>query len=1154
MISYRLLVILVLGLLYQVSFGQHINPKIRKVAVSPYPIKLDGLTIIPASLRVSGCEDSLSYRIDLSTSTLYWLDTSTLCDSVTITYRTLSTNLGERYSIRSLEAYDSTPIFRDQSIFKNPQLDSREELFGVSGLQKNGNIARGISFGNTQDVFVNSVLNLQLEGKISEELTLTAAISDQNIPFQPEGNTQQLQEFDRVYIQLDHEQGRLTAGDLILKNPDSHFIRYFKNVQGGQATVRYKLSENSKAETTAGVAVAKGKFASQLVPVLEGVIGPYRLKGPNNERFIIVIANSEKVFLDGRQLTRGFDYDYVIDYNQGEITFTNRIVITQFTRIRVDFEFSERNYSRSITQAAHVQDIGKLRLKMNWYREADNPRNPLVAELSNEDKQILADAGDNPLLALGSGVDSVGFIERQILYRRVDTVVNSVAYPAYVYSTDPSVAVFRLTFAEVGIGLGNYIFTNNTANGRIFTWVAPLGGVPQGNFEPIRQLPTPKELGMATFGLEYATDKGHVWYTEMAASVNDLNRFSSLDGGDDRGAAFKLGYRSTQPFAIGKGYKMGGSVDYEFNQSSFTFIDRLRTIEFDRDWSADPQSASYLAAENLLHSSLLLDKDINNQLRYEGIYRKRGEEVNGTQQKLTLTKKLGLFQSTTDAFYLSNSQLNRNSEWIRLSQDVHIPNKYIVPGYQYSLDQNEVKASQTDSIIFTAMHFEEHRFYLRSSDSSKLSWLADYAIRYDNAPSEGRMIRANRAETANLRFRSIQAKSQELTTTFTYRKLETALPGIETPPEENLTGRLDWNASMLKNIIRSEMTYAIGTGRELRREYIYLQVPIGEGTHFWRDINGDNNQDLDEFFPAVTTDQREFIRLFVPTDEYIKAYTNSMAYRLNVNMPSKWRTKGWTMKQLSRLSSVASITLDNRVTLEDLMPRLNPLSSINVRNLDLISTAQNGRATIFYNRSNPSYGADIGWSRASVKSLITGGFETRSTEDVRLGFRKNIASQWNTQTILLQQTRYAESDVLLARNFEIESREASEELAFQPTNSLRVSGNYAFTSRKNVKSASDQFASALIQKIGMEARVNQVLKRTISLQWAYINISYQGEPGTQIAIEMLEALLPGSNFTWSLNWQQKLSNGLQLTINYEGRKSGDVPVVHIGRMQVNALF
>jgi hypothetical protein len=1138
------------------SSAQTTAIKSRRVAFQLYPFKLDPLTVIPSSIQIVDCPEAAKFSFNAATGILQWTDSAD-CDSVLILYKTLAVNLNQPVFLRNASAYDSTGQYSEiatAATLGGSYQERREELFGAKNLQKTGNISRGISFGNTQDVFVNSVLNLQLEGKISEELTLTAAISDQNVPLQPEGNTQQLQEFDRVYIQLDHQKGRLTAGDLILRNGESMFMRYLKNVQGGQVVVRAKPWANATSETSAGVAVAKGKFSSQFVPVLEGVLGPYRLRGPNNERFIIVIANSEKVFLDGKQLQRGFDYDYVIDYNQGEITFTNRIVITQFTRVRVDFEYSERNYSRTITQASHYHKSRKIDFSLNYYREADNPRSPLTAQLSDADKFTLTQAGDDLTKAVGVGVDSVGFIERQVLYRKVDTLVDAVSYVVYVYDTDPTSAVFRLTFTEVGQGRGNYQFASNTANGRIFRWVAPLNGVPQGSFEPQRLLPTPKELGMVAIGATWKPSAKHLIVAEVAGSVNDFNRFSAIDAADDLGAAFKIGYKSGAPIALGKDYSATAFADYEFNQASFSFIDRLRFVEFDRDWSADPLSAAFRANENIMNAGAQIRKDLRNSLSYQLSMRRRGEAVNGTQQTLQLRKKVLFLQSTTDAFLMQNDQRTNRSEWLRLSQDVHLPMKYTVPGYQYSLERNEVKKPGTDSITFTAMHFEEHKVYVRSPDSSRHQYLADYSLRYDNAPMEGMMQRNTRAETGTIRWRLPSGYRNELNTVFSYRKFTFLRSDSILPNEETFTGRVDWAVSLLKQLVRSELTYALGTGRELRREFIYLAVPVGEGTHFWRDLNGNGVQELDEFFPATSTDQRLFIRLFVPTDEYIKAFTNTLVYRLNVAMPIAWRTRGWFLKQMSRLSSVSSLSLDNKITNDDIASRLNPLITATASGDRLLSTSQNGRATLFYNRTNPSYGADVGWSQVSTRTLLTGGFETRLQEEWRASFRKNFSGAWNTQTTVLSQRRIASSDVLTARNFGIASTEWRQELSYQPENSYRLTGTLQLTNRNSPVTEQSAGANATFRRAGMEFRLNQVQKRTLTAALQYIQIDFTGIPASQLAIEMLEAFLPGNNFTWTLNLQQRLANGLQINVNYEGRKSALGPVVHVGRMQVSALF
>ncbi len=378
------------------------------------PQTLDSLTVIPSTITFPNNKEVL-FDFDLKTNSIQFPNIT--LDSIYICYRTLPFDLHTPKANRTLVIYDSTALFKDALQYQESLvIPKREEVFKTSNIARTGSISRRVSFGNRQDVFVNSTLNFQMEGQLSDDVNIRAVITDQNVPFQPEGNTQQLQDFDNVFIELYNENWSLKAGDVVLKHTESNFLRYYKNVQGGQFKTKYKMSNGFQAETSAAGSVARGRFASVAVDPLEGVQGPYRVRGPSNERFVIILAGSEKVFIDGKQLTRGYDQDYVIDYNLAEITFTNRVVITQFTRIRADYEFVDQNYSRFIFQAAHQQSNEMFSFGLHYYSEKDNKSRPLAFDLSQEEKRILANAGDDLSNAFTSRVDSVAFNADKVLY------------------------------------------------------------------------------------------------------------------------------------------------------------------------------------------------------------------------------------------------------------------------------------------------------------------------------------------------------------------------------------------------------------------------------------------------------------------------------------------------------------------------------------------------------------------------------------------------------------------------------------------------------------------------------------------------------------------------------------------------------------------
>jgi hypothetical protein len=1137
--------------------------------------ELDTLSLISDSIQMINIlpkeikNISLSYRLTTNKITLQSENLNQV-DSILICYRVFPFLFNKIYYKRSQSLYDSgLYTLKNKENFQSPLyqdfFQKREELFSYEGLSKSGSLTRGISFGNRQDVFVNSALNLQIDGKIAPDIHLTAVMTDQNVPFQPDGNTQQLQEFDRVFIKLSHKNASLSAGDVVLRNSPSQFLRFYKNVLGGLVETNYGVAVDStqkledqnlpknRANSKVGVAVAKGQFYSFQLSVNEGVQGPYRLRGQGNERFIIIIANSEKVYVDGKLQVRGFNYDYIIDYNTAELTFTPKVIITQFTRVRVDFEYSTQNYSRTILTASHYQELGKLSIFGNFYRERDNKNNPILAQLDTANKRLLSEIGDDLQLAIAQSATKIAdFQEDRVLYTQKDTLINGVITQYYSRARRGDTPLFSIAFSEVGLGNGDYEQGSATANGREYRWA----GFRLGSYSPVRQLPAPNQKQMTTVGASYQVSKNERVFVETALSNHDQNLFSDKSNTPNEGWAVKVGYAKEKMEGVDTDRsqvkpKLGFSyaLDYEHNNAFFRPIDRFRYIEFDRDWSANTQVPN---REHILNASIGLKKDINNFISLKHTRRSRGTEINGFQQFAEMGLSYKSFFLKSNFFLMQNAQETTRADWTRWSTDISHKTKYLVSGYVYAIDKNAVRNTTNDSIFATAMNFAEHKIYLKNNDSSKWQYGIDYSIREDNSPQSGELIKAFHANTLNINVRR-QTTTQLFNLQFTYRKFDNLLKTNvqEQIPEETIMNRLDWNVNLGKGAIKSEFTLVNGTGRELKREFVYLKVNPGTGTHTWRDDNADGVQQLNEFYPAINPDEKNYVKFFTPTDQYLLAFTNNFSYRLNLNTPRAWlKAKGFK-KFVSKWSSVSAWTIHRRTTDSDVLPRFAPFITV-ANESRLLSDLANLRTTFFYDRTATKFGAEVSYLQNTNKQLLTNGFESRKQEELQLNARYNLATTWNVRLLVADELKTNGSDFLENRNYAIKNQKLKPEISYQPSQNLRFTLAYFFQNKRNI--LGEMGEKATLNEFVLESRIAKKTNRTIATRMRYVNIRYDGLTNSPLGYEMLEALQVGQNVQWSVNWQQRLSNGLQLIFQYEGRKSENSNVIHIGRMQVAALF
>ena len=1117
-------------------------------------LTFDSLSIVPNSFFVKGVDTSY-YSIDEINATLQWKK-KPVPDTVSVFYRVFPYRFN---AVAKRYAYDSIMdnFIAGQKTYNNRyNQPSTASLFDFGSMNYNGSFGRSLSFGNSQDVVVNSQFNLQLSGMLGDSIQVAAAITDNNIPIQPDGNTQQLNEFDRVWLQFKKHGWEVNLGDIDLRQNQSYFLNFYKRLQGISYSNTSLIGEKGANTLQLSGAIAKGKFTRNIFQGLEGNQGPYRLKGVNNEFFFIVLAGTERVYIDGQLLQRGEDQDYVFNYNTAEITFTVKRLITKDSRIQVEFEYAERSFLNSMLYAADELKINKkLKINIAAYNNTDAKNSPINQTLDVQQRQFLNNIGDSIQNAFYPTAAMDTFSVNKILYAQRDTVVSTIDYSIYVYSTSPDSAKYNLSFIETGMGKGNYVPVFNGANGKVFSWIAPLNGVPQGNYEAASFLITPKKQQLVSAGAVFDITARTSVSTEVAVSNYDVNTLSSKGKGNNRGFAGRLSFFHWIPVKSKtkiKLLKLNGG--YEVVEQSFKPLERLRSVEFYRDWGLDFQPLS--ATEQLPFASIELSDSANNLLKFETASYTRSDGYKGYRQMFRQNQQVNTWHFN-NAINLTNFSGNVNKGYFfRPSFEINkrlLKVKNYMVGAAYALEHNEVKSTLADSLSLLSFAFNTISAFIRSDQSKDNRWGLTYFTRSDELPFNKTLQQVSRSHNVNLATELLKNSHHQFRLNATYRQLQVINARLTNlQPDKTILGRAEYSISEMKGFVTGNVLYEVGAGQEQRRDFSYIEVPAGRGEFTWNDYNTDGIPQLNEFEVALYPDQAKFIRIYSPTNQFVKANYTQFNYSFSLNP----RTLGGNLKNkklgnvVSRFNMQSSLQTAKK-ELSAGVVQFNPFKGA-INDTSLITLSNILSNTISFNRFSPVWGVDVSNTRNFSKSLFTYGFESRKYKDWTIKGRLNFARKFTFEAIQRWNNQSLITPKFDNRNYDIQILSTEPRFTFTKGTSFRMQTSYLFVHKKNANEYGGE--KSINKSFNLEGKFNAVNNTSLTGKFIFTQIEYTGAVNSTISYIMLDALLPGKNLLWNMDLTKRLGNNLELSFQYEGRKPAETRTIHIGRASLRAIL
>ncbi len=1112
--------------------------------------KISSLSIIPLSEKIILKRKILSradYTFNYSNGsfTISPKIKYSLFDTLFVTYETVKLNLNKEYKRRNLVIqYDDKILDTIRTSKRVAEPLTAESIFGKD-LQKSGAIVRGFTIGTNRDFTLNSGLRLQLSGKLSDDIDIVAALTDESTPIQPEGNTEKLEELDKVFIELKHQNAIGTFGDYELNLRGNEFSRITRKLQGLKGDFAYGSTKG-----TIAVAGSRGKFNTNQFNGLDGNQGPYRLSGINNERVIIIIAGSERIYLNGEQIKRGENNDYIIDYSNAEITFTPKQLITSASRISVDFEYTDQSFRRNFFGADFSTNIfdDKVKIGVGYFREGDDESSPIEYSFTDSELDILKLAGNNRNAAVRSGVslavpDSIGKV--QGVYTKIDTLVNSQQFTYYKYIPGAVTSIYNVSFSYVGNGNGDY---TKESLGR-YRFV----GLQKGTYLPLIYLPMPELKQLGNISIVANIAEGIHISAEISGSSRDKNKFSTIDDDKNFGYArsifLEMNQREIKIDNASLG-KIGLSFKDRFIEGRFSSLDRINDIEFNRNYNL-PQLNS--ADQTLRELSLNYSPIQNSFWNTKYGYLKHGDNFSSdrlfSQLNYSDTKS---YQAEFTLDYVNSVNNTMKSNWIRYNGKTFYKIGSFKPGFEYLYEDKEEKLAPGESLLLTSLKYFEAAPYIEYNLTSSLDAKVSYSLRDESIPLNGEMTKqfSAAAQQFQLNYRGLKEISTSISMSFRNKKYTEEFRKNGFGDNETVLLLSQSRFNLWNGFITGDLYYQAATEQSALMEKVFLKVQKGSGNYIYLgDLNNNGISEENEF--RITAYDGEFILVTVPTEKLYPVIALKTNTRWRIDLSRIVTGEDFWAKIIKPISTETFFRLEensrdpqtNNIYLLKLSKFLNDATTINGSQL-----FQND-VNLFQNSNELSF--RFRYTQRRSLNQFSGGIENGYFRERGLRIKFKMMEEISNQTEFMNQTDNLISPVATNRSRSVTRNNISTDFSYRPQRDIEI----GFKIEAGRNEDFYQFLPSAIDLNSITLRVNFSFENLGRLRIEAERIELiSSSNSANLPYEMTRGNVIGKNYFWRIYFDYRVSSFVQTSFSYDARVQGSSRVIQTMRAEARAYF
>jgi hypothetical protein len=1013
-------------------------------------------------------------------------------------------------------AEGAPPIPLESPASKAPESGQRRAAEPYQ-LRLSGSKTVGVNVGSNRDLGLDQSLRVTMVGKVAKDLEVNAFLTDDNLPVQPEGNTEELKYLDRVSVQVKAKHTEVQLGDFTSVLASSQLSSYRRELRGVAANVNAGGQRFS-----AGGGLAKGRFKTATFTGREGVQGPYELLPARRFNAVIILAGTERVYFNGRVLKRGSENDYTIDYNRGTVTFMERVAVTNDSEIVIDYEMSEDNYERTTVTGGWtlVRPDSAFGLRASFFQESDDTGKPAFGSIGAEDAKVLASAGDDPAKATTSGIEHVEPGKGDYILVPADSLPARFVFAA-------SEGEYRLDFYEVGSLKGDYVVDGFTTGGNVKYRYAGEG---KGDFLIGRFLPLPERMRLFTLG--GAAARGALFLeAEGDVSVHDRNLLSSAGDGDNTGSAMQLsGGLKNLDIDVAR---LSLSGEYSTLDDRFVSPDKRRESYFYREWGLE--GISFSGREDIGGGRISLAGKRAWNVAASWLSLSRGEALSA--RKADLSGGVGDIERRGVSLkaFASKAGSERERRFAQGSGVLafwHLTPRVVLEGERYKA----LQASAPD----TGRYYRQGAFSIAGRDVGAYRANLSFTRRLTDELDSLRAGWFRARENDEISFDGgVSAGARILELLATHRRMREARFGdVSWYNLARLRARDSWE----KAALAADLSYRMSAGEERTRQRAIVFV-------------GENQGDYDKEGREVGQKRGDYMVLYLPGGDTEPVRTVELTLHVSAGAGVRGLSGeagdesffGRIMREVSldhSFSVVENSRTDDLVGLYLLKPALLQRNDVTVYGVNKLRE----ECTLF--NSSKIFKLRVAYSREDEEdNRLEGSFSESFLREVRVRVE---SAPWDALAVTWEAgagLRNRDVTGSYGQSYRVGTNSFAQILTYRFNPSTKLSLELGAESRADDVSEAKQISymatPSLSSSIGERLNVASFFKLTYT--------DAKSETGKPLFF-----LEEGIREDWSLMGQYRVSRNISFGLNYTGRRekdyAGEVKTVHDLKFESRAYF